>query len=173
MDHVLEIIKLLAPAVIVFLTSFFLIKKFIEREQTSHKIEIKKKTIEKTLPLRIQAYERIVLFLERTSPNSLIMRVHRPGMSAKLLQAELLQAIRQEFEHNMAQQVYVSLPAWDMVKSAKEETIKLINIADSRLEGTATGLQLSEKIFELGAQLDKLPNEIAIEYVKKEAHKLF
>ena len=173
MDQVLEIVKLILPAGIVFLTAFFLIKKFIEREESKITLEVKKKNVEKVLPLRLQAYERIVLFLERVSPNSLIMRVHKPGMSAKLLQADLSKAIRDEFEHNMAQQIYVSLSAWEMTKSAKEETIKLINISASQIADNATGLELSEKIFELASQLERLPTDIALDYVKKEAHKMF
>ena len=136
-------------------------------------IELKKQRQEFFLPNRVEAYQRAVLLMERIHPNSLVMRHHNPGLPAKALQAEFLKAIREEFDHNVAQQLFISPQAWQMVKNAKEETIKIINIAGGQMEATSTGMDLSAKIFEVVAEIGQLPSEITVELLKKEIQALF
>ena len=124
-------------------------------------------------PIKLQAYERIALFLERIALNNLIVRVYKPGMSARMLQAELLKAIRSEFEHNLSQQIYLSNDSWNATKTAKEETIKAINIASSKVSDEASGTDLSKIIFELITKVDKLPTEYALELLKMEIRLVF
>jgi hypothetical protein len=114
-----------------------------------------------------------VLFMERIHPNSLVMRLHNPGLPAKMLQAEFLKAIREEYDHNVAQQLFISPQGWSMVKNSKEETIKIINIAGNQMLATSTGMDLSAKIFEIVAEIGQLPTEITVEFLKKELQELF
>ena len=125
------------------------------------------------LPLRLQAYERIILFLERISPNNLIMRLNKPEMSSIQLQSSLIKTIREEFEYNLSQQLYISLKAWEMVKNAKEETIKLINVASGKIPETASAGELVKIIFDLALEKDRLPVDVAIDEIKKEIQKIF
>jgi hypothetical protein len=111
--------------------------------------------------------------MERIHPSSLVMRLHNPGLPAKALQAEFLQSVREEYDHNVAQQLFISPQAWQMVKNAKEETIKIINIAGNQMTVTSTGMELSGKIFELVAEIGLLPSEITVEALKKEVQELF
>ncbi len=80
-----------------------------------------------TLPLRLQAYERLILYLERISPDSLVMRMSRSNLSVAQFQNELVTSVRTEFEHNLAQQTYISSQSWEKVKSARNSIIKLIS----------------------------------------------
>jgi hypothetical protein len=125
------------------------------------------------LPHRVEAYQRIILFMERISPNSLVMRKFQNDMQAKELQAELLSTIRSEFEHNIAQQIFISPQGWKMVKESKEEIIKIINLASSQIDENGNALDLSQKIFEIATQLEKLPTEITNEFLINELQKLF
>ena len=125
------------------------------------------------LPLRLQACERIILFLERISPNNLIMRLNNPDMSSVQLQSALVKVIREEFEYNLSQQLYISLKAWELVKNAKEETIKLINVASGKIPETAASGELIKIILDLALEKDKLPVNIAIDEIKKEIQKIF
>ena len=125
------------------------------------------------LPNRVEAYQRIILFMERISPNSLVMRKFENGMQAKQLQGELLSTIRSEFEHNIAQQIFISPQGWKMVKESKEEIIKIINLASSQIDENGNALDLSQKIFEIATQLEKLPTEITNEFLINELQKLF
>jgi len=120
------------------------------------------------IPLRMQAYERAILYLERIDPNNVLMRVHKAGMSAKYLHSELLKAVRDEYTHNMAQQVYISEKGWAQLKKAKEETVQIFNTAQAKVHDNATGIELSAKIFEICAQLDHIPTELGIKVMKKE-----
>ncbi|MFI5164044.1 MAG: hypothetical protein ACHQHP_02230, partial [Bacteroidia bacterium] len=124
-------------------------------------------------PLRIQAYERMILFLERISPSNMVMRLHQSGMTSHMLHAELLKTIRSEYEHNMSQQIYLSIGVWEMIKTAKEETAKLINLTANKMNESASGLDFGETLIQISSQLKKLPTEVAIEYLKKEFSEKF
>jgi hypothetical protein len=168
-----SILLAVLPSVVVFLTAFYIIKKFIENEQRRHYMDVRAENLKTVTPIRLQAYERIAIFLERISPNSLIMRMHKPGMSARQLQAELMQSVRAEFEHNVAQQVYMSTNAWKAIKAAKEETIKLINIASSKVPEDAKATDLGRVILEMAGKLEQSPSEFALDFIKKEIKTLF
>lgn len=172
MEVLLEILKLTIPPAIVFVTAYVLIRKFVDNEDRRAMIELQKINRNVTLPVRMQAYERTILYLERIDPNNLVMRVHKPGMSARLMHSEMIKAIREEFGHNMSQQIYLSNNAWEMVRNAKEEMIKLTNIAQQNTPNDADSIKMAEVVFEMVGKLDRLPTQIAMEYVKKEVHKL-
>jgi hypothetical protein len=125
------------------------------------------------LPLRLQACERIILFLERISPNNLVMRLNNPELSSIQFQSVLIKAIREEFEYNLSQQLYISPKAWEMVKNAKEETVKLINVASGKIPETATSGELAKAIFDLAVEKEKIPVNIAIDEIKKEVQLIF
>jgi hypothetical protein len=135
--------------------------------------ELKKQRQEFFLPNRVEAYQRSILLMERLHPNSLVMRLHNPGLPAMALQADFLKAIRDEYNHNVAQQLFVSPLAWKMIKDSKEEVVKLINLAGNQMTATSTGMELSAKIFEILSQMDQIPSDITIEYLKKEFQELF
>ena len=145
----------------------------MDAEQRKQLYEVRKENQKATTPLRLQAYERIVLFLERISPENLVLRVHKPGMSAKLLQANLIITIKTEFEHNVAQQIYISSSSWEVVKKVKEDIIRAINIAADNLDDNATGVELGQKLFEVMSKLEKSPTHVAIGILKNEIRQLF
>lgn len=122
--------------------------------------------------LRIQAYERLVLYLERISPDALIMRLHQSGMSADLLRNDITKAIREEFEHNLSQQIFVSEEVWNRVVGAREETLQLLNIAHKKMNPNASGLDLSKLIFSILSEVGEKPNEDALNAVRREARQL-
>jgi hypothetical protein len=119
------------------------------------------------LPLRLQACERIVLFLDRIALNNLIMRINRPEMNALQFQAALVGAIREEFEYNLSQQLYLSSKAWGLVKNAKEETIRLINTASMKVPENAPSSEMVRMLLELVLAEEKSAVDIALEEVKK------
>jgi hypothetical protein len=173
MNTLLIILLGLIPVAAVLVITFLFLKKEGQKEKYNLQLELKKQRQEFFLPSRLEAYQRAVLLLERIHPNSLVMRLHNPGMPAKMMQAEFLKAIREEYDHNVAQQLFISPLGWKMVRDAKEETIKIINIAGNQLEATATGMELSSKILELVAEIGELPNEIVVEQLKSELQGLF
>lgn len=173
MQEVLDIAKYILPSLVVLVATLLIIKKFMDAEQRKQLYEVRKENQKATTPLRLQAYERIVLFLERISPENLVLRVHKPGMSAKLLQANLIITIKTEFEHNVAQQIYISSSSWEVVKKVKEDIIRAINIAADNLDDNATGVELGQKLFEVMSKLEKSPTHVAIGILKNEIRQLF
>lgn len=172
MDQIFEIIKLILPAGIVFLTTYYLVKNFLNHENGKKVLDLKLANQSVITPIRLQAYERVVLFLERINPGSLVMRTNK-GTSAPALQGELLKTIRSEFEHNLSQQIYMSGKAWEAVVRAKEETIKLINVASTKVSPEANGMELAQAIINVSSQLSDLPTKAAIDFIKKEIGKDF
>ena len=173
MDVVLQIALIIFPAGAVLMTTIFFLRKESSQELRSMQIEMKKQRQEFFLPNRVESYQRAVLLMERIHPNSLVMRLHNPGLPARALQAEFLQAIRDEYDHNVAQQLFVSIQGWQMVKNSKEETVKIINLAGNQMSAAATGMDLSAKIFEIVAEIGELPTEITVDYLKRELQELF
>lgn len=169
----IDLLKIIIPALIVFLTAYFILRSYLESEYKKKLLDGRIGTQNTILPLRLQAYERLTLLLERISPQNLIMRVHHTGMSARELQSALLLDIRSEFEHNLSQQLYVSANAWNVVRSVKEETVSMINNATAGLPPQATGLDLSKIILEHVLKQDTNPYTLALSILKNEVQKLF
>jgi hypothetical protein len=105
-----------------------------------------------TLPLQLQAYERLLLLTDRIAIPSLIHRVNQPGLNAREMQSLLTQSIRQEFEHNTTQQLYVSPEAWDAVRNFKEQNLLIINQVASFMPAEASGLDLNKHLLDLLVQ---------------------
>ena len=99
--------------------------------------------------VRLSAYERLVIMLERITPQSLILRHHIQASNAGMLQRDLIRAIREEFEHNISLQVYVSMGCWDKVTRARDETIELIKIAATKVDTSSDPLFLSQEVIAL------------------------
>lgn len=172
MDPLFEIVKIILPCAIVFLTAYYLVKNFLDHESRKKAIDIKLANQTVLTPIRLQAYERVVLFLERINPNSMVMRLAKTGNAANF-HGELLKTIRSEFEHNLSQQIYMSNMSWDAVVRGKEETIKLINIASSKVNADASAMELAQSIITVASQLSEMPTKSAIETIKREIGKEF
>lgn len=173
MEILFQIALILLPSGAVLFTTMMFLRKQSEKDLRNLQIELKKERQSFFLPNRVEAYQRAVLLMDRISPNSLVMRMHNPGLPAKMMQAELLKSIREEFDHNVAQQIFISPKAWEMVRNSKEEIIKIINLAGSQMTETSMAMDLSAKIFEISAEVGTLPTEITIEYLKRELQELF
>jgi hypothetical protein len=168
MEMFFDILKITIPALIVFLTAYLLLKKMLNNAHDKRRQELILQNSKTVLPIRLQAYERIVLFLERTSIESVVVRTNTQDMSAAELHSALLSTIRSEFEHNLSQQIYMSQQAWEVVKNAKSNTIKIINTEFEKTVNTATSLDFSKILLEKVMELDKEPTRTAIEYIKNE-----
>ena len=172
---ILEILKYTMPSVVVFLTAFYLLKQQNEKDlklkELEDDIDRIKKTNQVLLPIRLQAYERLTLFLERVHPHQLIIRNNKPGLNAMLFQSILIKAIRDEFEHNLSQQLYVSDIAWVKVQKAKEECIKQINFSASKVDSQSAANDLGALIIQNFSSLNPNPIQVAINQLKSDIQK--
>ena len=172
-NSIWEILKIVLPATIVFLTAYFLFRDMLENSQKQREFEFRVKNNRKVTPVRLQAYERLALFLERISPQSLLMRVSPNDIDGFNYHQQLLSHIRQEFEHNLSQQIYVSAILWETIRGAKENLIGIVNKSAEEIGTDASALTLSKKIIENYIDEENQAIVIAMNELKKEVGKLF
>ena len=166
----LQLLYNILPALIVAGVSFYFFKTFFENENRRRRFLLHQENQKTALPLKLQAYERMALFLERISPGNLLIRI-KPESSDKIQYSNtLVTAIDQEFEHNLAQQIYISNECWNYIKTAKNATISLIrqSAADNTVENAA---MLQEKVLTILMDEDA-PTIAALTYVKNEVKEI-
>jgi len=172
MEAFTDILKITIPALIVFFTAWVVLRNLIKNDQDKRKQELILQNSRVVTPIKLQAYERIVLFLERISLESLIVRVSLSDMTASQLHSAMLNAIRSEFEHNLSQQIYMSQQAWEVVRNARSNMIKIINSEVEKLPPNTSGMALSKKLLEKIMELEKEPTRAAIDYIKAEISRM-
>ena len=116
MEVLIEFGKIILPAGAVLYAVFLTVRMFLTKDLEKRLLELKMKNTDTIMPIRLQAFERVCLFLERISPNNLIMRVNDDVYKSGQFQQILLHEIRSEYNHNLSQQVYMSDESWNMVK---------------------------------------------------------
>jgi len=173
MDVLLEFAKIILPAVLVLYAVYLTIKSMIAKELKGKAIEYRIENNKIVLPLRLQAYERICLFLERINPGSLLIRVNEPGLSAKVFQSLLTQEIRNELNHNLSQQVYMSDGAWNLVKGTTEDLITLINTASEKQKEGAKSHDLAKDIISMYVAKNDDPINDTLVFIKNEIRELY
>jgi len=126
-----------------------------------------------TRPLQLQAYERLVILTERVALPNLVSRANQPGLTAREMQLLMLESIKQEFEYNSSQQIYVSPVAWQAVNNLKEQNMLIINQVAQTLPADSRGYDLGKRIMEvIIAQDKKALHNIVLEALNYEARKL-
>lgn len=173
MNIILQISQIILPALAVLLVTYYLVKKFLENQTEQQQFNLKLKMQESIMPVRLQAYERLILLLERMQPAGMLTRSNRPEMNARELQAAMLQQIRDEFEHNLSQQLYISLQAWEKVRNAREEMISLVNMAAGKVNPENPAADLAQEFLSQALEVDKLPLQQAIDFLKNEVRQSF
>jgi hypothetical protein len=171
MENLTEALKYALPSVVVFLTAYLLLRQFFRAEENKRNQSFLIDRIRISLPIRLQAYERIILFLERISPQNLVMRLHKPELDAAAFHKLLVDSVREEFSHNLSQQLYISVYAWELVKNAKEDIIRQINTSFAQLDKDASATDLGNKLLEMSTE--KISARKALDYLKAEAAKAF
>lgn len=169
----MEILAIVIPAALVLLTAYLLLDKMLKNEDKRRSFELRKTNLSTVTPIRLRAYERLALVLERTEPNSIMIGIIRPEMTCMDLHAKLLDTIRQEFAHNTSQQIYVSENLWISIITAKESLIQLVNTCAASVGPSAPAQALAERIIQVYAATESTPSEIALQSLKDEVKMYF
>ena len=173
MQWIIDFFQILIPPVIVGVVVYYVIKKMLEENELKRIWEYRKQNQKVITPLRLQAYERLTIFLERISIPSLIVRLNTPGMTAGALHRDMIRIINAEYEHNLSQQIYVSRDAWIVVKNAKENTLKFINLVAKRIDPKAPAMDLIKALTDEVMNSKSTASEVALDFIKKEVRRLF
>jgi len=173
MEILIEFGKLLIPALLVLYAMYLTVKSVLEKDIERKEVDFKIKNYETILPLRLQAYERIALLLERISPNNIMLRLNSPGLSAKEFQIILVKEIREEYNHNLSQQIYIDEDTWVLIRKAVEDTINLINQSAINLKEEAKGMDLTKAVFAEIMQNEVDSIKHALSQLKKEVSQFY
>jgi hypothetical protein len=173
MEIVTDLLKILVPSALVLYAMYLTMTAFLKKQFEEKQLEQRRKQIDIALPIRLQAYERMCLFLERISPNNLIVRMNGSATRSIEFQQILMNEVREEFNHNLSQQVYMSHEAWEQIRAAQQKVITLINQASVEVAPDATPLELSKKIFEKIIQENYNPTANALRLIKEEIQREF
>lgn len=168
METFFEILKYILPALVVLATVYVVMRKQLSNEADRRNFELRKLNSNQVTPARLRAYERLTLLLERTKPESMLLRMNLSHLTNFELQTELLQTIRTEFDHNMAQQIYVSAEAWTLVMNARESLMRLINGLAGQVQPSGAALELAQSLIGTYAATPNVPTEIALNFLKQE-----
>jgi hypothetical protein len=169
----LDIFKYTVAGIGIVYIAFYLFKPYLDKSNNLQLLDLKKAINSQTLPLRLQAYERLVLFTDRINPANLLIRLNGPAYSAAELHSLIVADIRNEYQHNVTQQIYVSDRAWMVTKRVKEDTLSLVNNAVKALPETATGLDLGKILLNHLSRLEENPYDIATNLIRKDLEDLF
>jgi hypothetical protein len=162
----LTIVSLLLSGLAIIIALYSLLRKKEQKTETSAAEKFE------SMPLRLQAYERLVLVAERIALPNLISRLNQPGISAHEMKIILSENIKQEFEYNSTQQLYVSQQGWDAVRNLKEQNIMVINQVSDSLPATASSSDLNKKILEVMMSQPGSLHEMVLQVLNNEAKKL-
>ncbi len=167
----IELLSYTLPAIITGTVALYFFKYHIANEEKRRNLILLKKKQNLTLPIRLQAYERLTLFLERIGPTKLLVRVKPTGTNAINYHNKLIQSIEQEFEHNLAQQIYITDSGWNAIVTAKNAAIQ--NIRTSAANTVVDSAeQLRENIIQSSMDGES-PTQLALSLLKSEIRKLF
>jgi hypothetical protein len=174
MESFLELLKYTVPGLVVFATAYYLLKLYLDDRQRGHFAQQRSEAQKITLPLRLQAYERLTLLCDRVAIPSLLLRLRMPDMSVGELRNAMLHAVRQEFDHNTSQQLYVSGTLWQIITLAKEETQAAILRAAENLDAAAPDDAYVEAMLQMYGQGGAAtPLQTAINAIRTEAERFF
>jgi hypothetical protein len=172
-SYLLDILKYTIAGLGVVYLTFYLIKPYLERGEKIQMLEFKKTFTTQTLPLRLQAYERLVLYIERVNPANMLIRINAPSYSAQELYGIIMDEVRTEYQHNITQQIYVTGRAWGVIKHVKEDTLSIVTNAFKAIPPDATGLELSKTILGQLSHLEENPYEVGADMLRVDIQELF
>ncbi len=171
LESFLQIIFSVLPAIIVGLIAYSFFKMHTDNEEGRRRYIIHKEAQRTALPLRLQAYERLALFLERIDPAKLLIRITPQSSSKHDYEDYVIAQVEQEYEHNLTQQIYVSAECWNIITTAKNATIQTIRKTNMS-ERVDSANKLREMM--LTDLFDKQsPSSIALAHLKSEVSGLW
>lgn len=168
-SKIVDLLFYLLPALITGLIAYYFFNLHTRNEEGRRRFMLQRENQKNALPLRLQAYERMALFLERINPSKLMIRIAPTTADKDSYLAAILTAIENEFDHNLSQQIYISDECWNVIKASKNATIQMIRKASA---GAESANSLREAV--LGELLEKqAPSAAGLGYIKKEVGELW
>lgn len=168
---IIEIVAYTLPSLITGGVAYFLFNSYFKDQQNTRRWLLQKENQPAILPLRLQAYERLTLLMERINPSQMMVRINPLSNDKTDYQNLVIAQIDQEFEHNLSQQIYVSEECWTIILTAKNATIQMIRLATQNEKVTDAD---SLRAFIVSVYLEKsTPSSAALSFIKNEVGQLW
>lgn len=167
-----EVLKYAIPSLIVLLATWLVMHNLFKNEEQKRLWELKKLSQKEISPIRMRAYERLSLLLERTTPEHILVDMPLAEMTVLQVQQRLMQTVRMEYDHNLSQQIYVSDEVWQLISTAKEQTIAFINAMAQQLPAGSTALDYAKALITAYSSNGETANDRALQALKDEARSL-
>lgn len=168
-----EVLKFAVAGILVICAALYLFKPYLNNQERFKLIELKRTQAAQTLPMRLQAYERVILLIDRINPASMLVRLNASSYTAAELHTLIINEVRNEYQHNVTQQIYVSAAAWSIVKRIKTDTTNLVNNVARTLPEDASGLDLGRAILTALSQTEIDPYDAAAQLIRADVAELF
>lgn len=172
-DFTILILAASIPAILVLCAAYLVLSRTLKTEEKRRDTEVLLASKRLTIPIRLQAYERLILFMERIALDSMVLRLKDQMQTNADLQLSILQNIRSEYEHNLSQQLYVSMEVWDKIKEAKEGVVTFVNDAAKEVNPQEASIGLAKQLFDKLVDQGELPTAAVLRELKGEARRLF
>lgn len=168
----LEVLKYTIPALVVLLSTWLATEKQMKNEAARRNFELRKQSQKTITAVRLQAYERFTLLLERLEPSRILLRLDISALNCQQLQQQLLEVIRKEFDHNLSQQIYVSDEVWTNIVFAKEEMLRFVNTCAQQFAASDDAMMMAKLLVTSYATNGETPTQRALEALKTEVRTL-
>ena len=173
MDFISNHVDYIIVALIVVTPLLLMVRWFFKKELEEKRLDNFLRVRKEILPQKLQAYERLTLLLERVLPEALVLREQKQGVTSLKFHSQLLRAVRKEFDHNLAMQIYVPTKTWLMIEQARTELLKLINTSAASVNPESNSIELGRTIIEKGAfDVNRLFKK-ALEALRKDVELLY
>lgn len=168
MEALWEVVKYVVPALLVWTAFFYSLRKFFRAEDKRRDFELKKQNSKVATPIRLRAFERLILYLERAKPENIIPKQQSNKMNSMELHAIILKTLRNEFEHNLSQQLYISPKGWQLIKAAKEKLAHLYNSSAAAVDPHSPSIDFGREALSTYHNWTENPVDIAIAHLQLE-----
>lgn len=166
LEKIIELLSYTIPSVITGVVAYYFFVNHTKNEEQKLKLTLLKEGQKHTLPIKLQAYERMTLFLERINPSNLVVRIASVNNDKNAYAASIVNTIDQEFEHNLTQQIYISSKCWSVIVASKNATIQLIQKI-AKQEEINNAQELREAILKTTLS-NPVPSATALAFIKEE-----
>ncbi len=172
-QQLLEILKFTIPSLTVLAVTYIIINKFLVAQTQRQQMAIFEGVQDTTIKLRLQAYERLILFVERISPRQMLPRVYDSSLTVADLRQLITMTIMSEYEYNLSQQIYVSKNVWETIRNVKEQEINMVNKLAAKFDPAAPAKELYTKILDIVLQADgEIPTDVAVNIINTEVRRV-
>lgn len=168
----MEILAYSIPALVVLAATWLVMHKLFNNEQEKRLWELKRLSQKEISPIRLRAYERLTLLLERTTPDRMLMEMNLQEMTIPQVQQQLLRTIRLEYDHNLSQQIYVSDEVWDKIIHARDEMGAFVTAMAAGMQEGSSTLDYAKTLITAYSTNGETPNSLALSALKEEAKTL-